>query len=177
VSATDRTRCIAVVGGVDSNGSKGSCLAAKLNALLTGLKHFEWKHLRTLRPTGFTALRGCCGHPQVCGRSAASPAAAQTVAHSPDSSAACSSTVSVAFSCLSGGYPYFRRMRLRGCEVAPVHSRAASSRSSHWRFGGLETRFESSPEAVVALRHRLVVWRQPFHDGRSSVGQGRVRAR
>lgn len=63
------------------------------------------------------------------GRHLPSDARQVTAAHSPESNAACSSTVWVALSCLSGGYPYFRRIRLTSTRSCARRCRAASSRS------------------------------------------------
>src|SRR5690606_25363057 len=50
------------------------------------------------------------------------------VAHSEERSAACSRTVCVAFSCLSGGYPCLRRIRLtRTRSCARTFSRSVQS--------------------------------------------------
>ncbi len=78
------------------------------------------------------------------------------IAHSADNSAACSKTVCVACSCLSGGYPYLRRIRLtstRSC--ARTFSRRVQSMVTLLRTVATSSRAMvrsvSSPSILTAL--------------------------
>src|SRR6266536_254374 len=77
-------------------------------------------------------------------------------AHASDSTSACSSTVWVAFSCLSGGYPWFRRMRLTNTRrCARTFSRTVQSIVTFARTVATSSRAivrsASSPKTFTAL--------------------------